>query len=112
MRILVYDELLANEIEKIESYLKEKLNPSNINKLYWMPLPIFILTNKQKQLQETTGPFKIAVDLRHDSVRFELLVRGEDITNQGGGHADERQAAFIHAFADKMARELNLKTCL
>jgi hypothetical protein len=112
MRSLVYDELITDEISNIKQYLDNYLLPSTISGLYWMILPFDILSNTQKELQDTAGPFKIAVDLRSDSVRFELLVRGDEVTNKGSAHADEVQASHVHAFASKMARDLNLIACL
>jgi hypothetical protein len=112
MRSLVLDELRADEIAKAEEFLNKNLEPSNISGLYWMMLPYELLTDNQKSLEDEMGPYKLSVDLGADSVRFELLVRGSELTNVGGGAASEAQVRHVHAFAERMAKELNFITCL
>ncbi|MDR3154817.1 MAG: hypothetical protein LBW85_11265 [Deltaproteobacteria bacterium] len=112
MRSIIFEELRPDEIFKAGEYLKERLQTTNIVGLFWMLLPEEILTGEQKDLSATAGPYKISVDLGKDKIRFELLVRAEEITNIGGGYADNSQLEYIHAFAVKLAEELELKTCL
>jgi hypothetical protein len=112
MRLIILDELRTEEISMVDAYLKKSLHPSGINGLYWLYLPTSILSYTQKELEPTAGPYKISVEILKDIVRFELLVRAEEITNMGGGHANEEQIQFVYAFVSKMAKELNLVTCL
>ncbi|MDR1080540.1 MAG: hypothetical protein LBQ79_06185 [Deltaproteobacteria bacterium] len=112
MRSIVFDELNKEEINNIRTYLNDKLLPGAIAGLYWLILPDYLLTKTQMKLQNTEGPFKIAVDLQNSCVRFELLVRSDEITNLGSEYANEKQTMHIYDFASKMAKELDLLTCL
>jgi hypothetical protein len=111
MRSLFLDELRHDEITKINDYLKETLKSSNIEGLYWLLLHNDHLTSNQRILQERFGPYKISVEVGANFVKFELLVRGDDLRNEGGGYATEKQIEFIYSFADTMVKVLNLVTC-
>jgi hypothetical protein len=112
MRALILDELRHEEIDNIDNYLKKETVSSNIEGLYWLYLKYEELTENQKKLEEKAGPYKISIELGQNSVRFELLIRAEMITNEGGAEADENQLLYVYRFINKMAEELNLTTCL
>jgi hypothetical protein len=112
MKTLIFDEFNKEEINRIQIYLSSKLQPSNIDGLYWLILPTELLNEIQTMLFDSAGPYRIAVELKNDSVRFELLIRADEISNKGGCHANGHQAAYIYDFASTMAEDLGLKTCL
>ncbi|MDR2354210.1 MAG: hypothetical protein LBF22_13845 [Deltaproteobacteria bacterium] len=112
MKILVLDELRSEEIIKIGAYLKEMTNPGPIEGVFWLPVPEHILTKKQKVLEYSVGPYKMFIELKKNSVHFELLVRSEKISNEGGGGANINQAIYVFSIVDEMVKKLNLTTCL
>jgi hypothetical protein len=112
MRTLVLDELSKEELKQIEEYLDRNLKPSQIKGLYWIFLPHELLTLKQLKYEATDGPFKLSVDLGQKNVKFELLVRGESLSNLGGGCVNGTQLEYVNAFIERMATELNLISCL
>jgi hypothetical protein len=112
MRSIILEELRPEEISAIDSYLKKYAISSNLEGLYWLNLERKYLTELQKQLESQAGPYKISIELGHSSVKFELLIRADIITNEGGGTASQEQLAFIYSFIDNMARTLDLTTCL
>ncbi|MDR2457755.1 MAG: hypothetical protein LBD41_04670 [Clostridiales Family XIII bacterium] len=112
MRAIILDELRKEEIERIDNYLKNETTSSNIEGLYWLYLKNSELSENQKKLETQAGPYRISIEIGQNFVRFELLVRAEMITNEGGGEADENQLLYIYRFINKMAHALNLTTCL
>lgn len=116
MRSLLFDELRNSEIEAVFDYLEREADPSGLEGLYWIPLPkslwneIQLRGLKEEELEESG--FKLSAEVGPGWVRFELLVRSGSLINTGGGPADERQVMFILNWADKMAGELKLHSCL
>jgi len=116
MRSILFDELRDSEIEAVTEYLERESRPSGLEGLYWIPIPKELWNETQhKGLKEEkleTSGFKLAAEVGPDWIRFELLVRSDSLINTGGGPADERQVMFILNWADKMARELKLHSCI
>jgi hypothetical protein len=112
MRSILLDELRAEEIEKIRDYLNEVAVLSNIEGLHWLFLDDDCLSDEQKSLKKEKGPYKISVETGKDFAKVELYVRADSIENAGGAVATEKQLLFVHRFLNKMARDLNLVTCL
>ncbi|MDR0881331.1 MAG: hypothetical protein LBP55_02130 [Candidatus Adiutrix sp.] len=126
MRSIFFDELLEPEANAVLEYLDREAVPSGLNNLYWLPLPRDLWNETQIQAQREKGRtwtgadngladddgYRLAVELGPDWVRFELLIRSESLLNIGGGQADERQTLFVLRWADEMARQINLPSCL
>lgn len=114
MRSILFDELRNSETEAVIEYLERESVPSGLEGLYWIPVPKELGNDIQKDLNEENEEvgLKLAVEVGPDWVRFELLLRSDSLINTGGGPADERQVMFILAWADKMARELKLHSCI
>jgi hypothetical protein len=112
MRVLVLDELKEDEIKSVTSYLAENTTVGPIDGLFWLYLPHEILSPTQQALSPKAGPYKISIEVGGSYARFELLVRGDMISNEGGGLTTLEQANFVYNFADQLARDLNLITCV
>jgi hypothetical protein len=112
MRSLVFEELRADELKCIENYLNSNALIGPIKGLYWLIIPDDILTDEQKDLQTKVGTFKIAIELGKTWIKFELLLRTSLINNDGYSLVNNVQLNFIYQYADKMAKILNLITCI
>ena len=117
MRSYLFDELLESEIDAVRDYLNQHAVPSGIKDLYWIPLEADLWNEGQMQALSQGSPslahgYRLAVELGDDWVKFELLVRTEGVLNVGGGPADERQALFLFRWANEMATQLGLASCL
>lgn len=117
MRSILLDELRAQEVAEVKEYLKTKAAPSGVEDLFWLDLPRDLWNENQidgfeSGLPEAAKTFRLAVEVGQDWVRFELLVRSDSLHNIGGGQADERQVMFALKWADKMAMDLSLTSCL
>jgi hypothetical protein len=111
MRSIILDELRNEEIDKIKEYLKDKTTLSNIENLYWLYLQKNVLSDKQKELENQKGPYKISIEIGSNYVKFELLIRAEMITNEGSAEVNEEQLIFIYKFIEEMVQNLNLVSC-
>jgi len=116
MRSLVLDELTTRETAAVRSYLAAQAEFSGVEGLYWLKLPRRLWSDRQKQARADglpgTRDYRLAVDAGPDWVRLELLVRSETLDNPGGGQATAGQVLFVLEWAEDMARELGLTTCV
>lgn len=109
MRQIVIDELSPMEQDNIDSYLKRTLKQGPMVGLYWMQLPPDLLSEAQ-QGHETHGPFYFAVEVTHNGVKFELLVRSQtNLHCSCIAHASPTQRQFVLDFMDKMLSEEMIK---
>jgi hypothetical protein len=112
MRSLVLDELRQDEVAEADLYIKQRLKSAALTGLYLMILPEELLNEEQKALAVTEGPYSMSVEVGKSHIRFELLVRADDLANKGSRHADAVQVTHVYSFVDRMAHELGLVTCL
>jgi len=105
MRQIVIDELSPMEHDNIDSYLKRTLKQGPMVGLYWMELTPDLLSEAQ-QGHDEHGPFYLAVEVTHDGVKFELLVRSQtNLHCTCIAHASAVQRQFVLDFMDKMLTE-------
>ena len=115
MRSLFLDELYPEEIAKVHEHLQKNAKPSGLEGLYWIFLPLELLTEPQRAVltsEDIFSSYHVAVEVGVDWVRFELLLRGESMENIGAAQANEEQTLYILRFAHEMAQKLDLRTCL
>ncbi|MDR2724941.1 MAG: hypothetical protein LBC90_02515 [Candidatus Adiutrix sp.] len=116
MRALMLDELTPREVAAARAYLLDQAEFSGVEGLYWLQLPPDLWSDHQKQAQASglpgTESYRLAVETGPKWVRFELLVRAETLANPGSAQATTEQALYILGWADRMARELGLITCV
>jgi hypothetical protein len=112
MRSLIFDELRTKEIESIKDYLLLNSLTGPIDGLYWLNIPEELLTDNQKKILNSDGPFKIAIELGKNWIKFELLLRSSSLYNTEGKIVTNSQLFYIYNFADTIAQTLNLTTCM
>ena len=109
MRQIVIDELSPMERDNIDSYLKRSLKNGPMIGLYWLTLPVDLLSPLQREHQNC-GPFHLGIEVERDKVRCELLVRIEsNLHCQCTAYATAAQRQFIFDFLDRMLEEEHIR---
>ena len=75
MRSYVIDELAGSTVRHLQDRLTDMGGASSVEKLFWLPVDQELLTPIQCEHLPECGPYKMAVELKDESVRLELLVR-------------------------------------
>jgi len=110
MRHYQLDELRRNDIPRVRDYLQEHAQASSLEGIWWVDLPEDLLSPEQFAHSDCR-PFRFAVELGDDFVRFEFLIRSEQTMRCACiGYATRLQRDFILAFADRLVEELALRT--
>ena len=110
MRHYQLDELRRNDIPRVRDYLQEHAQASSLEGIWWVDLPEDLLSPEQFAHSDCR-PFRFAVELGDDFVRFEFLIRSEQTMRCACiGYATRSQRDFILAFADRLVEELALRT--
>ncbi len=108
MRQIVIDELRQAETDRIQSYLATHSQPGPIDGIYWLELPTELLGDQQRPHADC-GPFYLSIEVRKESVLFELLVRSSRTLRCSCiAWADRRQQRFLLDFIDTMTDSLDL----
>ena len=110
MRHYQLDELRRNDIPRVRDYLQEHAQASSLEGIWWVDLPEDLLSPEQFAHSDCR-PFRFAVELGDDFVRFEFLIRSlQTMRCSCIGYATRPQRDFILAFADRLVEELALRT--
>jgi len=110
VRQYLLDEIRRGDLPRLREYLNGHATPSSLEGVWWVDLAEDLLSPEQSAHPECR-PFRFAVELGDDFVRFELLIRSEQTMRCSCiGYATRAQRDFILAFADRLVEELALKT--
>ena len=110
MKWYLIDEITRSDMEKINNFLKEKAEKSEIEGLFWLKLPGDCL-NKTQSLHEECQPHRFPVECGADLVKVELFSRSSKrITCKCNSYCDTRQRDWVFDFMENMIDELNIKT--
>jgi len=110
MRQYLLDEIGRKDIPRIKDYLQDHALASNLEGVWWVDLPEDLLSQEQFEHQDHR-PYRFAVELGEDFVRFEFLIRSEKTMRCACiGYATRGQRDFIIAFADRLVEDLALRT--
>lgn len=110
MRQYFLDEIRKTDIPRIRDYLNEHAAASRLEGVWWVDLQEDLLSPEQYAHRDCR-PFRFAVELGDNFVRFEFLIRSEQTMRCSCiGYATRVQRDFILAFADKLVAELALQT--
>lgn len=75
MRWYGIDDLTPEDTAKIAARLKEMELEASVEGLYWLPAPGDMLSDLQKEHEDSCGPHVFGLELEEGSLRLELLVR-------------------------------------
>jgi hypothetical protein len=110
MRQYILDEIRRQDIPRIRDYLGEHAQSSGLADVWWVDFSEDLLSPEQFQ-HRGCAPFRFAVELGDDFVRFEFLVRSQKTLRCSCiDYATRQQRDFILAFADRLVDDLDLKT--
>jgi hypothetical protein len=110
MRQYLLDEISRKDISRIRDYLGEHAQASGLADIWWVDLNEDLLSPDQFEHRDCT-PFRFAVELGDNFVRFEFLIRSQKTMRCSCiGYATRQQRDFIMAFADRLVEDLELRT--
>ncbi|MEW6660654.1 MAG: hypothetical protein AB1424_18585 [Thermodesulfobacteriota bacterium] len=110
MRQYQVDEISRADIPRIRDYLKDHALASSLEGIWWVDLPEDLLSPEQFAHPDCR-PFRFAVELGDNFVRFEFLIRSRQTMRCVCiGYATRGQRDFILAFADRLVEDLALRT--
>ena len=110
MRQYMLDEIARNDIPRVREYLNQHAVAASLDGIWWVDLPEDLLSPEQFSHQDCR-PFRFAMELGDDFVRFELLIRSRETMRCACiGYATRQQRDFILAFADRLVEDLALRT--
>ena len=110
MRQYQLDEIRRNDIPRVRDYLQDHALAASIEGIWWVDIPEDLLSPEQFAHPDCR-PFRFAVELGDDFVRFEFLIRSRETMRCACiGYATRPQRNFILAFADRLVEDLALQT--
>lgn len=110
MRQYLLDEIARDDRPRVRKYLHEHTVASNLEGIWWVDLPEDLLSPEQFAHRQCR-PFRFAVELGENFVRFELLIRSRETMRCSClGYATRPQRDFILGYADGMVEALALRT--
>jgi hypothetical protein len=98
LKVLSIEELTIEQTQKARSFLSESARKGPIEDIFWLEMPKEKLAQTQIDLLSAYGPYKVAIELTKNMVRFELLIRSESLYNIGGGNITQEQLNFLLEF--------------
>ena len=109
MKQYVIDGLRPQDFIKIKDYLDKNFKVSPLGGIYWIELPIDILTPMQKE-HEDCKPHVFALMLENDSLSAELLVRIKtSIKCDCMGYANHEQREWLIQKMDLILEKLEIQ---
>jgi hypothetical protein len=110
MRQYLLDEIRRADIPRIREYLHGHAQAAGLEGVWWVDLPEDLLSPQQFS-HHGCRPYRFAVELGDDFVRFELLIRSLQAMRCACiDYATRVQRDFILAFADRLVEDLELRT--
>jgi hypothetical protein len=110
MRQYLLDEISKTDIPRIRDYLSSHAQASGLADIWWVNINTDLLSPGQFE-HRNCAPFRFAVELGGDFVRFEFLIRSQKTLRCSCiDYATRQQRDFIMAFADRLVEDLELRT--
>ena len=110
MRQYQLDEIPRNDIPRVREYLNQHAVAAGLEGIWWVNLQEDLLSPEQFSHRDCR-PFRFAVEVGDDFVRFEFLIRSlKTMRCSCIGYATRQQRDFILAYADRLVEELVLRT--
>ena len=75
MRWYGIDDITEEDTAKLSATLTEMELTSGMDGLFWLPVPIDMLSPVQQEHEESCGPHVMGLEIEENFVRLELLVR-------------------------------------
>lgn len=110
MRQYLLDEINRQDIPRVREYLNQHAKAAGLEDIWWVDLQEDLLSPDQFSHRDCQ-PFRFAVELGQNFVRFEFLIHSlQTMRCSCIGYATRQQRDFILAFADRLVEDLALRT--
>lgn len=110
MRAYLIDEIDPADMGQITGYLRKVATSSSMEKVYWLPIPNDLLSEKQIS-HPHCQPYVFAVELGRDWVKLEFFSRSmKGMRCSCQGYCTETQTDYIVRFAHEMLKNLDVRT--
>jgi len=110
MKQYVVDELRPADYEALKTFLDDHYGKEALDGVYWIPIIAEVLTEVQKAHREC-GPHYAAVDLDHNRLACELLVRSKNRVRCSCVHyTTAQQRNWLIEVIDSIFSRLEIKT--
>lgn len=109
MRSFLIDEIMPEDMAKLDSWLREQ-ELQSIEHLYHFHLPPKLLSAAQQEHAKDCGPYYMAVETGRDWVKLELLVRAKRILRCSCiTYATPEQERHMVDYLENLLRELEIQ---
>jgi hypothetical protein len=110
MKCYLIDEIAPADMRRIRGFLEKHAVQSRLEQIYWVKIPDDLLNSAQYEHYECR-PHVFAVELRRESIKLEFFIRSlETMRCICPGYATKQQRHFIINYAERMIKELGIKT--
>lgn len=110
MRSYLIDELSPAGMEKITEYLTKNALRSNLDKIFWVPIPESLLNKTQREHLECR-PHVFAAEIGPDWIKLEFFLRSsKNMRCICQGYCTSKQTAYVTRFAADMIKDLGIRT--
>ncbi|MDR2488833.1 MAG: hypothetical protein LBD42_05005 [Desulfovibrio sp.] len=76
MRTYTIDQLEEADIAAVNARLLDMELQAGLEGIYWLPVPREMLSSLQQEHLDSCGPYCLAMEVEHNAIHMELLVRG------------------------------------
>ena len=109
MRQFVIDEMSREEMDNLDSYMKNRLDKGLVDGMFWLNIPEDLEAESQHG-HEDCRPFCCGFELTRDRLVVEMLVRSRNNMHCTCiAYATPIQRTFVLEFLDKMLLEEMIK---
>jgi hypothetical protein len=110
VRSYLVDEVSRQDKEKIIEFLKQNAVRSELGDIFWVQIPVDLLSDIQIQHRECQ-PHAFAIELGRDWIKLEFFIRSlKGMRCECQAYALSQQRNFILDFAHGMIEELGIST--
>ena len=107
MRSYCIDEFVPGELERFAERLDSMELSAGMEYLYWLPVHQNLLTPTQKEHECECGPYVLSLEILHEALRLELLVRARNrLRCNCVAYAEQKIAThmitYLHGLLDEL----------
>lgn len=110
MRNYLIEDFYPEQIVLVRQRLQENGLSGSLDGIYYLPVPLELLTDEQRTHQGECGPYIFVLEVPDEtSLKLELLVRAQGkIRCSCVMYATSEQRAYIMDFLDAFLREMDI----
>lgn len=110
MKAYRIDELSPTDLQNITARLNDMGFASELQNLFWLPVPGSMLSQEQKEHEPICGPYVMALEVLEDGISLEFLVRAKNkISCRCVQYASAKLILHMMEYVDAMLQELHIR---